>query len=685
MTLLNKRLWRKSYMLEFLVGETVDDVFTFSVPPESEDFSFPQRMTETKTFGGSVFDQYGNDSIHITLTGTTINEEKKYIYRGSKKQPMYLSGEKEIYTLQKKLAKWNAETVEEKDERRVYLYDLSKMSLLQRFTGVAADTVKTVEGVQGNTSLTAESATRNYWRVFIKELKIKRDKSRPMTYSYTLDMTGVLDEERAGKGFGGWTDKVAEKVARIQQTVGKIQGWIDQGEGAIQAAEDLVAAAKNAYQKFMELKDASPMKITATIAGGLDSVSRLLTGDTNNSFFISTKNVLALAEQFGADVMGTMYSRDGGGGEDAPRPYGQAAARKESTVEIEQKLDVWIQPNNGANQRRTSVVYGKCLDRPADPERQYYAFTGWYRDEELTEEWDFSTPVTETLYLYAAWRLAVAKVTFVTNGGSYVPQQLVTVGEPAGIPETPKRKGYSFGRWWADEGLTEAWDFSAPVTEDMRLWASWETVCTVTFDTNGGSEVEEQVVPVGGLAVYPLTPTKDNHKFIGWYSDTELTLRFAFSTRINESVTLYARWSRYANSVTFDSRGGSPVDGQLVAVGGTATRPDDPVREGFTFGAWCRDAELRIPWDFASQVVSDMTLYARWEDSICRVSFNSRGGTPVQTQVVTYGSLAVFPSVPEKTGAVFVRWLDADGEEYDFSTPVHEGITLYAEWFGEGA
>lgn len=192
MTLLNKRLWRKSYMLEFLVGETVDDVFTFSVPPESEDFSFPQRVTETKTFGGSVFDQYGNDSIHITLTGTTINEEKKYIYRGSKKQPMYLSGEKEIYTLQKKLAKWNAETVEEKDERRVYLYDLSKMSLLQRFTGVAADTVKTMEGVQGNTSLTAESATRNYWRVFIKELKIKRDKSRPMTYSYTLDMTGCL-------------------------------------------------------------------------------------------------------------------------------------------------------------------------------------------------------------------------------------------------------------------------------------------------------------------------------------------------------------------------------------------------------------------------------------------------------------------------------------------------------------
>ena len=38
--------WRKAYMLEFLDGTDVKEVFTFSVPPESEEFVFSQRITE---------------------------------------------------------------------------------------------------------------------------------------------------------------------------------------------------------------------------------------------------------------------------------------------------------------------------------------------------------------------------------------------------------------------------------------------------------------------------------------------------------------------------------------------------------------------------------------------------------------------------------------------------------------
>jgi len=86
-------------MLEFLEGDDLKECFTFSVPPESEELQFPQRVTETKTFGGSVFDDYGNDSYRITLSGTTVNEEKKLIYRGLKKVPLYLTGTKEIFEL----------------------------------------------------------------------------------------------------------------------------------------------------------------------------------------------------------------------------------------------------------------------------------------------------------------------------------------------------------------------------------------------------------------------------------------------------------------------------------------------------------------------------------------------------------------------------------------------------------
>ena len=88
-------------MLEFMDGNDVKDCFTFSVPPESEEFQFSQRITETKTFGGSVFDDFGNDPYRITISGTTVNEDKKLIYKGNKKAPQYLTGTKEIFELQK--------------------------------------------------------------------------------------------------------------------------------------------------------------------------------------------------------------------------------------------------------------------------------------------------------------------------------------------------------------------------------------------------------------------------------------------------------------------------------------------------------------------------------------------------------------------------------------------------------
>ena len=98
--------WRKAYMLEFVDNDAVVDTFTFAIPPESEDFAFPQRLSETKTFGGSVFDDYGNDTYRITLSGTTVNEDKKLIYKG-KKAPQYLTGTQEIFELQKLIKKWN--------------------------------------------------------------------------------------------------------------------------------------------------------------------------------------------------------------------------------------------------------------------------------------------------------------------------------------------------------------------------------------------------------------------------------------------------------------------------------------------------------------------------------------------------------------------------------------------------
>ena len=61
---------KKSYLLEFRKPDgTLEDVFTFSLPPQSEELTYSQRKTETKTFGGLHVDDYGIDAVKISLSG----------------------------------------------------------------------------------------------------------------------------------------------------------------------------------------------------------------------------------------------------------------------------------------------------------------------------------------------------------------------------------------------------------------------------------------------------------------------------------------------------------------------------------------------------------------------------------------------------------------------------------------
>jgi len=65
---------------------------------------------------------------------------------------------------------------------------------------------------------------------------------------------------------------------------------------------------------------------------------------------------------------------------------------------------------------------------------------------------------------------------------------------------------------------------------------------TVSFSVDGGTSIEPQLVEQGGIATKPADPSKDGFEFLGWYSDESLTSLFDFSTKLTESITLYAKW-----------------------------------------------------------------------------------------------------------------------------------------------
>lgn len=136
---------------------------------------------------------------------------------------------------------------------------------------------------------------------------------------------------------------------------------------------------------------------------------------------------------------------------------------------------------------------------------------------------------------------------------------------------------------------------------------------TVTFDSNGGTSVDSQVVTSGATATEPVDPTRADYQFDGWFTDIEFTEAYDFSTPVTTDITLYAKWTELFE-VTFDMQShGDAIDPQTVADGGLVTEPEDPTADGYTFGGWFKEAGATNEWDFETDTVTaDTTLYAKW-------------------------------------------------------------------------
>ena len=64
---------------------------------------------------------------------------------------------------------------------------------------------------------------------------------------------------------------------------------------------------------------------------------------------------------------------------------------------------VTYESNGGSTVPSQTVKYNETANKPADPTRSGYTFAGWYPEEKLTNKYDFATPVTGNITLYAKW------------------------------------------------------------------------------------------------------------------------------------------------------------------------------------------------------------------------------------------------------------------------------------------
>ena len=292
-------------------------------------------------------------------------------------------------------------------------------------------------------------------------------------------------------------------------------------------------------------------------------------------------------------------------------------AGKDDVCTIAHNWVVTFNPDNGEPAFTQNVEYeGKAIEPTPAPEKEGYAFTGWYLDE-AEEPFSFDTTITADITLTAKWNINKYTVTFNSYGGTPVPPaQEVEYGHTATKPADPTLKGYTFAFWYLgeDEQNATAYDFNTPVTENITLTAKWNiNKYTVTFNSYGGTPVPPaQEVEYGHTATKPADPTLKGYTFAFWYlgEDEQNATAYDFDTPVTENITLTAKWNINKYTVAFNTDGGTPVPpAQEVEYGLTATEPAAPEKTGYTFDGWYLGDEK---YDFSAAVEQNITLTAKW-------------------------------------------------------------------------
>lgn len=209
----------------------------------------------------------------------------------------------------------------------------------------------------------------------------------------------------------------------------------------------------------------------------------------------------------------------------------------------EKSFTITFDTNGGTAVSNIEVKDGEIVKLPEVPIKDGYTFVGWTnKDENVITK---GTKVTEDITLKAVWISNDAEtiiVKFDTDGGNEIDNILIEKGKIILLPIEPVKDGYIFGGWLDENGnfITE----DTIITNNITLKAIWikkgaKTV-TVTFDTDGGSDIGSIVIESGKIILLPINPTKAGYVFAGWVDENGNAI--AKDYIVSKNITLKATW-----------------------------------------------------------------------------------------------------------------------------------------------
>ena len=588
--------------------------------------STPNRLTTGEAFHGGIYAfgpmANGDTTGVITLTGGLIKNNGRYAINAAYMTTIYANGG-EVYG-------------------EVHLNQACKITCLAEDNGITAFKGKTVIG--GTSSVNPSHVG---WGLFYGGLYI---------YGNT---TGVIvtykdgDSEYAKQVLPSGT--LATRPDAPAATPGYTFGGWNKADGtAWDYASDKVTDNITLYAKWA----ANTYTITFDTAGGSEVITKTIEvtyGEQFGDMPVPKREGYVFLGWYDALVGGKCYG-DSDGKSTSPYDKDVSITLYAQWAEAPSRM-VYFNTCGGTMTGPVEVLHklNTPIAKPDNPTKPGHTFNGWYTDSALTQAWNFDDWVTGELKLYAGWTVNQYTITFDTNGGSEIAPITQDYGTEITAPDNPTRKGYTF----------KGWDKEIPETmpaENITVKAQWEiNQYTITFDTNGGSEIAPITQDYGTEITVPADPTRKGYTFKGW--DKEIP-----ETMPAENITVKAQWEINQYTITFDTNGGSEIAPITQDYGTEITAPDNPTRKGYTFKGWDKEIPETMP-------AENITVKAQWEINQYTITFDTNGGSEIAPITQDYGTEITAPDNPTRKGYTFKGW----DKEIPETMPA-ENITVKAQW-----
>ena len=212
-----------------------------------------------------------------------------------------------------------------------------------------------------------------------------------------------------------------------------------------------------------------------------------------------------------------------------------------------------------------------------NPTKTGHTFKGW----KLNGEGDALMEVTiahgstgDKAYT-ATWQINQYTISFNSNGGTEVDAIKQDYASEVTAPDDPTRTGYTFAGW------TPAVPETIPA-ENIELTAQWTiNQYTITFNSNGGTEVDAIQQNYASEVTAPANPTREGYTFAGWDAEIPATIPA-------QNVTINATWTAIVYTLSYNLDGGDVAEANPTnyTIESETFTLNNPTRDGYDFLGW---------------------------------------------------------------------------------------------------